>query len=147
MLGAGDRKVASRIAQSFLLLQRLIVLFIDDDQPEIGHWRKHGRPCAHNEFRQRLARIAPGGQAVDIAKSRVQHYRLDAEPLSQPGNQLRRQANLGHKNQYLPVVGQHITYHLQIHLGFATASNTIEQKGCESLLLSKHRNGGALIVV
>ena len=46
--GAHDREVPCRVSQTFLLLERMIVFFVDDNQAEVGDWCKHGRACAND---------------------------------------------------------------------------------------------------
>lgn len=41
-LGAHDGNIASVVARSFFLLVALVVLFVDEDEAEIGHWCEDG---------------------------------------------------------------------------------------------------------
>jgi hypothetical protein len=41
-----DGEIASRITQALLLLERVVVFFVNDNQAEVGEWCKYGRSGA-----------------------------------------------------------------------------------------------------
>ncbi len=50
--GTCDGEVASGISQPLLLLEGLVVFFVDDDEADVRHRRKHGGPRADDELRR-----------------------------------------------------------------------------------------------
>ena len=49
VVAAPDRKITRRVARALLLLERRVVLFIDDDQAKPRHRREHRKACAEHE--------------------------------------------------------------------------------------------------
>src|SRR4029453_10587456 len=95
---APDRDVATVIANAFLLLERRIVLFVDDDEAEPWHRREHREPRAEHEVGLPCGRPPPRTTARSRRKATVQ---CDALPAGQRSCdlrlELRSQTDLRHE--------------------------------------------------
>jgi hypothetical protein len=73
------------------------------------------------------ARRLPGLQALTVGKARVQHGDRRAKTGLEARNRLRREADFRHQHQGLLPTSQAVSDKLQIDLGFAAASNPLQQ--------------------
>ena len=67
MFGAGDCQISRGIAQALLLLEGLVMFFVDDDQSEVRHWSEHSGPCANDKLCRALLRGSPCAQSLSVA--------------------------------------------------------------------------------
>jgi hypothetical protein len=67
-----DGRVARRVAQPLLLLERGVVLLVDDDQGEPGERRQHGEPRADHDAGFAARRLEPRRGARDVLQAAVQ---------------------------------------------------------------------------
>src|SRR5919106_3879320 len=65
-LGAVHRGVAGGVAQALLLLERGVVLLVDDDQGKPGQRRKHREPRAEHDARFAARGGEPGAGTRDV---------------------------------------------------------------------------------
>ena len=70
-IGAIDGQIARGIAQAFLLLKRGVVFFVDNDQSELGHGRKHRQPRAEHNARLAFGGRSPRAVARAVAQRAV----------------------------------------------------------------------------
>ena len=118
-------EVASRIAESLLLLVGRIVFFIDDDESGLRERREDGRAGADHDAGSTAARTAPCGQALRIIEGRVQHGKRCGETIRKPLRQLRRQRDLGHQHQCAAPGRERMLDRVQIDLGLAAAGDAM----------------------
>ena len=95
-LGAHHRNVARVVAGSLLLLVALVVLFVDEDEAEVGRGRKDGGAGPHHNRRVAAADASPLLAAL-LRRKRGVHERdfLPEGPVKQP-HRLRGQPDLRH---------------------------------------------------
>ncbi len=99
LLRAHHRQIAPVVADAFLLLERGIVLLVDDHHAERPHRREHRRPRAERDADLAGAQTPPGRQPLARRQPAVQHRHVLAEARPKPRRQLRRQRDLGHQHQ------------------------------------------------
>ena len=68
LLGPHHRQIPGIVGHPLILLVGRVVFLVDDDEPQIVHGRKDGRPGAHNDFR-----FAP----FDFSPLVISHSRAD----------------------------------------------------------------------
>ena len=71
-LRSGNREVSGGIAQTLLLLERMIVFFVNHDQPDVRHRRKDSGTRANDELRRAGPGAAPTRKAYPIRQVGVQ---------------------------------------------------------------------------
>jgi hypothetical protein len=69
---AEDGDVARRVAHAVLLLERGVVLLVDDDQPEVGQGGEDGEAGAEHDARRTVERRAPVARARRLGEFAVQ---------------------------------------------------------------------------
>src|SRR5690606_13119508 len=94
-------EIARRIAEPLLLLERCVVLLVDDDQPEVQALRKDRRPRADDDACCAAARPPPCIESRRFRKGGMHYRQLRAEALLESRDQLRRQTDLRHQQQRL----------------------------------------------
>src|SRR5512138_2452401 len=70
-LRAHDREVARRVTKPLVLLERSIVLFVHDDEPEPLHRTEHRGARADHDARSALAGGTPRLQTLGIVQRRM----------------------------------------------------------------------------
>ena len=110
-----------------LLLERGVVLLVDDDEPEAVDRREdrgtrpdHDRRAAG---RDALALVAPLG----VGQRRVQHRHAVAETRAEPSDRLRRQGDLGHEDDDSAFAFERRRGRLQVHLGLPASGRPVQQ--------------------
>ncbi len=96
-----NRHIAGVITRSFLLLVRMLVLFIHDDQAERGDGRENGGAGADDNAGAALADLVPFVVAFAVGQMAVQHGHLSlqfagAETRFETLHRLRGQSDLRH---------------------------------------------------
>src|SRR2546422_148407 len=84
-------RCARVIAHALVLLERAVVLLVDDDHAEVGERREHRRPRADRDPGLAAAQPRPLAEPRGLAEPGVQDRDLVAEPGPEPGGELRRQ--------------------------------------------------------
>jgi hypothetical protein len=101
-VAAPDGQVARRIARAFLLLERRVVLLVDDDQPQARQRRKHRQPRAQHQVGLAQVRQQPVAQALRRRQAAVQADQHAARKARGKARfELRREVDLGHQHQHL----------------------------------------------
>src|SRR5690606_10652934 len=126
------RKIAGRVAETVLLLEGAVMLFIDDDDSRPCLWRKNCRSRADENRGDAIAGLQPCLQAFTIGEPRVQDRYATAEALAEALDGLWRQAYLGYQHNGLFALLQHLVDNLHVDLGLATARDAIEQQSFET---------------
>ena len=140
------RHVAGGIAEAVLLLERGVVLLVEDDEAGSRQGDKQGRARADHERGVPGARGGPGLQPLTGRQPRVNDRGLQAEPLAKASQQLRGQADFGHQHQGLAAGLQHGLQQPQVNLGFAAAGHPVEQVAAEAAEVGGDRRHGSLLV-
>ena len=126
-LRAHDRQVARGVAEAFLLLERAVVLLVDDDQARPRERAEHSGARADDDAGAALAGTAPRRQPFAVAQVRVQHRQRRVEARAKACDQLRRERDLGHEHQRLLAARDDGGDRAQIDLGLAAAGHAIQQ--------------------
>ena len=127
--GAQHRHVAGGIIDHVFLLVAGIMLFIDDDQPQIGKGQEQGRTRAHHHANMVFGRHHPQPAPLGPGDAGMPFARTRAEPGLDPVQKLRRQRDLGQQHQRLPALPQTFRHRLKVNLGLARAGDTAQQGG------------------
>ena len=100
--GAHHRHVAGVIAHAVLLLVGGVVLFIDDNEAEIGVGQEQRRARADRDRRLARRHRRPGARAQPLRELRMPFRRPHAEALGEAVEHLRGERDLRHQDQRLP---------------------------------------------
>ncbi len=130
-LGSDGAGVVARVR---LLLERGVVLLVDDDEPESGDGREHGRPCADHDTRLARCDSLALVTALGVAQRRVQHGDAAPEACVEPADRLRRQGDLGHEDDRAEPALEHDRTGLEIHLRLPASGRAVEEDVAASRL-------------
>ena len=137
------RHVARLIGDALLLLVARVVLFIDDDQAEIGEGEEEGRAGADHELRLVLGHGAPDAAAQGGRDARMPLGRARAETLLAAVDELTGECDLGHEHEHLPAARERRRDRLEIDFGLARAGDPVEQRHGEAAAgIGEQRAGG-----
>src|SRR5579862_5558883 len=144
-----DREIASVVANAVLLLVRGIVLFVDDDEPQLRQLREDGQAGAHDELRIAARRSQPMRAARSDREAAVQQS--DANT-GQRGSdtllELRRQVDLRDQKKRLKTSGDDPCGPSQIYLAFSASGHPLQKGGEKAQGMRYGRfNGRALRIV
>ncbi len=143
---AKNRHVARRVAHAVLLLERWIVLLVDDDQAKPRQRREDRQPGTEDDARFTGECRPPVALAGGFSQFAVQrHDRAFRKTRPDPPFELRRQIDFRHQQQHLPSGRQHPIDQAQINLRLAAAGDAMEQIGTESGLRIDGAQGGELL--
>ena len=145
---AHHRHVAGVIMRAFVLLVGLVVLLIDDDQPETGIGQKQRRARAHHDGR--FARRDRGPIALPGARGQfgMPFQWPHAETLREAVEELAGERDLRHQDQRLLAAADHLGNRLEIDLGLARSGDAVEQRDVEAAVGRQRAHGvdgGALL--
>ncbi len=128
--GAGHRQVAGVVDEALVLLERAVVLLVDDHQRQVGEGEEQRGARAHHDPRpagdHRLPHPPPGGGR----DPRVPLGRRRAEPRLHARQQRLGERDLRQQQQHLRrrPGAQGGGHRLQVHLGLAGARHPVEQR-------------------
>ena len=128
LLGPALGHRASVVARIALVLVRAVVLLVDDDQPDVGQRREHGRARSHADPRLAAAQTKPLLLALALAEPGVQHRHDVPEARLEAAHRLRRERDLRHQHDRAPAGGQRGLHGLEVHLGLARPGHPVEQE-------------------
>ena len=100
-LALGDREVTRGIAQALLLLKRVIVFLVDNDQPGVLQRSENRRACPDHQLCGPGSCCPPGREPCSVRQPGVQQRRCDAKAILESRYQLRRQADFRHQQKRL----------------------------------------------
>ncbi len=142
-MGARDRDVARRIAETFRLLERAVVLLVHDDQTQTRQRREYGEPRPEHDARiARLCR-APVLHTLCLVQRAVQADEAGLrEARLHHGFELRRQRDLGHQHQHLPAAFENGVREAKVNLGLAAAGDAHQEERSERIHPAAHGLGG-----
>ena len=124
---AHHRHVARVIVNAVFLLVGLVVLFIDDDQAEIGKGQKQGRTRADNGLHFVICNGAPRARAFARRKLRVPFRRAHAEAFRETIEELRGERDFRHQDQHLLAAPDRLGHGLKIDFGLSRAGDAVDQ--------------------
>ena len=136
---AHHRHVAGVIMRAVLLLVGGVVLFIDDDQTEIGIGQKQRRARADHHRHLVRRHRGPGARARARRHLRMPFRRPRAEAGGEAVERLRGERDLRHQDQRLPFLPDVLRHRLEIDFGLARAGDAVEQRHRVAALI----DGGA----
>ena len=131
VLRAHHRQIAPVVADALLLLERGIVLLVDDHHAERPHRREDRRARAERDADLAGAETPPGRQALLRRQPAVQHRHVLAEARPKPRRQLRRERDLGHQHQGALPGRARGRDDLQVDLRLPGAGHAVQEKAGE----------------
>ena len=122
----GDR--ARVVARIRLLLERRVVLLVDDHEAEVAHRREDRRARADDD-----PRLAAGDPIALVAPLRLPERRVEnrdrvAEALPEPAHRLRGERDLRHEHDRAAAASERRVAGLEVHLGLAAPGRPHEQE-------------------
>ena len=132
LLGPDDSEVAGRVAQALLLLERVIVFFVDDDQPGLVKGVKIAERVPTTVLPPRSG-CAPGGEPLDVRQPGMQQRGLDAKSLAQAATSCGVRPISGTSTSTCLPASRYVAHALQIDFGLAAARNAVEQVGAKAV--------------
>ena len=131
---AHHRHVAGVVMRAFVLLVGLVVLLIDDDQPEIGVRQKQRRARPHHH--RRFTRRYRGPVALPGARGQfgMPFQRPHAETPREAVEELAGQRDLRHQDQRLLAAADRFGDRLEIDFGLARAGDAVEQRDMKAAI-------------
>ncbi len=124
--GAGGGHVAGVIPRGRLLLERALVLLVQDDQAQVRRWGEDRAAGPDHHRRPARGDPLPVPMPLGVAQMAVQDRHL-AETQTKPLDRLRREADLRHQDNRLPPVADHFGDRLNIDLGLAAAGHAVDE--------------------
>ena len=125
---AHHRHVAGVIMRAVILLVGLVVLFIDDDQAQIGIRQKQRRARADHDRRFARRDRRPVARARARRQFGMPFQRTHAKALREAIEELPGQRDLRHQDQRLLAAADDFGDRLEIDFGLARARDAIEQR-------------------
>ena len=147
-MAAHHRHVAGVVVHAVLLLVGGVVLFIDDDQSEIGIRQEQSRARADDDGHLAFGDSPPGARALARRQFGVPFRRSHAETRGEAIEELRGERDLRHQDEALPAASDRVGHRLEIHFGLAGAGDAVEQRHRITALGDggfERRRGGALV--
>ncbi len=126
--GAHHRHVARLIDHAVFLLERGVLLLVDDDEAEIGEGQEQRRARADHHARGSLGDRAPGIAPRRAAEIGMPFDRRRAETVGKAREPLRRERDLRQQHQHLAAAFERGGDGGEIDLGLARAGDAIEQR-------------------
>jgi hypothetical protein len=105
------------------------VLLVDDDRPELGDRREHGRTRPDRDPLLPTPERQPRVVALAVGERRVEHRDLIAERAAEPVDRLRRQRDLRHQHdRALPALPHHAAQQLDVDERLAAPRDAVQQE-------------------
>ena len=115
------------VARIRLLLERPVMLLVDDDEPEPLDRSEDRRPCSdHDTCRARRDPLALV-TALRVAQRRVEHGYPVTEALTEATDGLRRQSDLGHEHDDPSVALERRRRRLEVHLRLPAPGRAVQE--------------------
>ena len=146
-MGPVDGQVPGVVAQTLLLLERQVMLLVDDDQPRPCQRCEDRRASADHDAGLTVARCHPGIQTFAVIQTRMQDHHGDAEASLEAFQSLRGQADFRYQHQHLAACAEAMLDGLQVDLGLAAAGHPVEQPGGEARLCFYSVQCGGLLPI
>ncbi len=145
-VAAHHRHVAGVIVHAVFLLVDRVMLFIDDDEAEIGIGQEQRRARAGDDADFAGGDRMPGAGADARAQLGMPLRRAHAEPRREAIEGLRGERDFRHQDQALAAPRYRFRHRLEIDLGLAGAGDAVEQRdrvaaGADTLAQRRARLG------
>ena len=124
-LGGDRTRVVARIR---LLLERGVVLFVDDDEPEVANRREDRRARAYDHARLAARDPLALVSTLRLAESGVHDRDPVAEARGEPSYRLRGERDLRYEHDRTPVASEGDSARLEVDLGLAAPGRTVQQQ-------------------
>ncbi len=124
------------------------MLFVDDDQAELGKRQEQRRTGADHDPGPAVGDRPPGVSALGLADVGVPLCREDAKTVAKALEPLRAEGNLRQQDQHLPSGGKRCGECREIGLGLAGASDPVEHGHAEPSggdMVDEWARGGGLV--
>ena len=125
---AEDRHVARVVANALFLLERRVVLLVDDDEAERVDRREERAASADRDVDLAAAKPRPHVEALARREPRVQHRDVVAEASAEARDELRRERDLRHEHDGAATELLRLGDGAQVDLGLARAGDAVEQE-------------------
>ena len=135
------RHVAGVIVRAVVLLVSLVVLFIDDDEAEIGIGQEQRRARADHDRRLAGRDRRPIARAGARRQFGVPFQRTHAKTLREAIEKLAGQRDLRHQDQRLLAAANRFGNRLEIDFSLARAGDTVEQSDMKSAVGGERTHG------
>ena len=120
------------IADAVLLLERVVVLLVDDDERKLRQRNEDAEPRREHDLRFAAGRGIPVGPARAGGKAAVQRHRARTRQAGLHATlELRREIDLGHEDQHLAAVREHAGGSGKVDIGLAAAGDTVQHRRAE----------------
>ena len=139
--------IAGVVADAVLLFVGSVVLLVDDDQRKARQCAKHRQPRAEHQIRVAACGGIPIRAPLAIGQSAVKGHGMCArQPCTHARFELRRQVDLGNKEQHLSRIRDRRFRGGEKDVGLAAARHTLKQKRRERSGCVANRVGSGLLV-
>ncbi len=147
-MGADHGHVARLIDDALVLLERSVVLLVDDDEAELGERQEQRRARADDDADQAFGDAAPDRAPLGAAHFGMPQRRRAAEAATEALDPLRRQRDFGQQDQRLRAGAQRFGDRLEIDFGLARAGDAFEQGDAEAAVAHRAAQtiGGARLI-
>ena len=143
---AHHRPIARGVANSFLLLEGEIVLFVHDEEPRARERHEHRRTRPHDDLRRAVARMGPRREPFAVGEPGMECLHAAGKAGVKAREQLRGETDLGNEHERLAAVADHLFDEPQIHLRLAAAGHPLEHEGLERREVCPDRIHRALLI-
>ncbi len=136
------------VPRRFVLLVRRVVLFVDDDEPEVFDGREHGGAGADDEIHVASSDPVPLIMTLAVGHAAVLNRHAIAERGPELRGHLRRQRDLGDEHQDAASEGDGVARQPHVQLRLAAAGHAVQQRRVKALLVGQRgqrRERGLLI--
>ncbi len=127
-IGPEARRPHRVVARLVFLLERGVLLLVDDDDAETGDRREHRRAGADDHADLAARRRAPDDRALGAGDPRMEHRDGVPEPPAEPRDGLRNEGDLGDEHDRAPAAGERLLDDAQIDLRFSAPRDAVEQE-------------------
>ena len=129
--GTHHREVAGGVAEPVLLLEREVMLLVDDEEPRTRERHEHRGARTHHHVRGAVARMRPRREPLAVGEPGVKRRHAAGEPRVKAGEELGGEADFGNEHERLAPASDDGLDEPQVHLRLAAAGDAIEHEGGE----------------
>ena len=123
-----QRHVASMVAKALVLLERRVVLLVDDDQSQIRDRRKQRGTCPNRDLHSPPSKRLPGVVALTRGETTVKNGDVVAEAGAEPSDELRCERDLRNEQHRATPRSAHFVDRPEVHLRLARTGHAMQKK-------------------
>jgi hypothetical protein len=142
-----DGQIPSRVTKALLLLERGVMLLVDDEQTRPRKGREHRRTRPHHHGGAAVTGRGPGLQTLPIAQARVQHRHRHRQPVPKACDDLRCQSDFGNQHHRLATQRDDALDDGQVYLCFTAARHPVQQIALKTTPCRVHGLDGVVLLV